>query len=149
MKQPIGEHTPVILQGVLVLKLTRMKQFRAKTLGDEGNVLRNLCKMVTRGNRMLIDPIRRLTYWMWKKAYNIEFVNGWDMFMYTHNLRYDIFFSLLVIPDKLKQFPNAFQIPSRISGIQKYIRIEWILTHTIDFVNSSLSGLKQASQWLI
>lgn len=38
-----------------------MKQFRAKTLGDEGNMLRYMCKMVTRGNKILIDPTGRLT----------------------------------------------------------------------------------------
>jgi len=46
-----------------------MKKFtwsnlRAEILRHEGNMLRDLCKMVTRGNMMLIDPIRRINDWM-------------------------------------------------------------------------------------
>jgi len=61
MEQSIGELTPVGIYGALVLKLAYMMQFRAEILGDEGNMLRDLCKMVTRGNMILIDPITRLT----------------------------------------------------------------------------------------
>lgn len=60
MEQPAGEHIPVSLQGALVLKLGQMKQSRAQTLGNERYMHRYLCKMMTRGNKMLIDPIRRV-----------------------------------------------------------------------------------------
>ena len=61
MQQPVGDHTLVRIHGALVLKLAQMMHLRAKIMGDEGNMFRALCKMVTRGNRRLIDPIRRLT----------------------------------------------------------------------------------------
>lgn len=61
MEQPTGERTPISLQGALVLKMVQMMQFRDEIRGDEGNMLRDLCKMVKMGNRMLIDPMRRLT----------------------------------------------------------------------------------------
>ena len=64
MDHPTNERTLVGLEGALVLKLAKMKQFRVESLGDEWNMLRDLCKMVTRGNRMLIDLIRRLTGWI-------------------------------------------------------------------------------------
>ena len=61
MEKLVGEHIQVALSGVLVLNMAQMKQFRDETVGDEGNMLRALCKMVTRENMMLIDPIRMLT----------------------------------------------------------------------------------------
>ena len=61
MEQPVGDRTQVGIHRALVLKLAQMMQFRDEILGDEGNMLRDLCKMVKRGNRMFIDPIRRIT----------------------------------------------------------------------------------------
>ena len=64
MEQPASERTPTGLQGALLLKLAQMMQFRLEILGNERYMLRDLCNMVTMGNMMLIDPIRRLTDWM-------------------------------------------------------------------------------------
>ena len=61
MQKPAIECTPIGLQGALVLKLAYMMQFEAKILGNERYLLRDLCKMVKGGNKMLIDPLRRLT----------------------------------------------------------------------------------------
>ena len=59
--QLAGELTLVGLHRELVLKLGYMKQFKAQHMGNERYMLRDLCKKVTRGNRLLIYPIRRIT----------------------------------------------------------------------------------------
>jgi len=61
MEKHVAECTPVHLQGELVLKLAQMMQFRDEILENERYILRDLCKMVIKGNRIFIDPIRRLT----------------------------------------------------------------------------------------
>ena len=61
VEQLVGDRTLVGLQGALVLKLAQMMQFRVKIFGDERYMLRYFYKMMTRGNKMLIDPIRSLT----------------------------------------------------------------------------------------
>jgi len=49
LEKHVGDHTPVGIQGALVLKLAQMMQFWVEILRDEGNMLTALCKMVTKG----------------------------------------------------------------------------------------------------
>ena len=59
MEKILGERYLGRGQGVLILKLAQIMWFQVETPGNERGMLRYLCKMLKKGNKMLIDPIRR------------------------------------------------------------------------------------------